>query len=115
MISDLSPYYVRYMKTPAAAEVTSKFAGRIAQLTDSVALSLPRDRVAEVGQFFATLLVLQGEDGISTDIKKAITKRFKSWSRKWQGTFAEETSDRCLITMAKSRYAFASRESCCAA
>ncbi|KAH6910221.1 hypothetical protein BKA70DRAFT_1272516 [Coprinopsis sp. MPI-PUGE-AT-0042] len=94
-----TPYYVRYLKTPDAGEITSNFASRIARLTDDDASGLPRDRVAEIGQFFATLLVLQGQSGISVDTKKAVIDRFKSWGRQWRGTFAQDTSDRCLVVL----------------
>ena len=69
------------MKTSAAEDVTSIFAKRIASLTDSDAASISQDRVGEIGQFFATLLVLQGQEGISSETRNGLVARFKKWSR----------------------------------
>lgn len=94
-----TPYFVRYMKTPPAKDVTSIFAVRIASLTDSSTASLSRNQIAEIGQFFATLLVLQGQEGISAETRKGVVARFKKWSRTLAGTFAADTSERCLVTL----------------
>ncbi|EAU91896.1 hypothetical protein CC1G_04663 [Coprinopsis cinerea okayama7 len=95
-----TPYFVRFTKTPAGKDITSIFASRIAQLSDNNTFPLSQDEIAEIGQFFATLVVLQGQNGISEDDKKALLTRFKSWLR---DSFAGDTSERCLAVLNASR------------
>ena len=68
-------------------------------MTDEDASKLTQDQVAEVGQFYATLLLLQGQDGISEDDRKAAISRLTKWQRASSGTFAEETLERCLAAL----------------
>ncbi|RXW23172.1 hypothetical protein EST38_g2714 [Candolleomyces aberdarensis] len=94
-----TPYFARFVKTDAGKDFVPVQTKRIAQLTDEDASKLSRDQVAEIGQFYSTLLLLQGQDGISEDDKKATVSRLTKWQRAYSGTFAEETLERCLAAL----------------
>jgi hypothetical protein len=89
-----SPYFVKYSRTPEAASLTPTQLKRMANAPASFA-NKPDD-VAEACQFLATLLGLQGTEGISAADKKALITKLKTWQRKFRGKFAGETSERCL-------------------
>ncbi|KAJ2918272.1 hypothetical protein MD484_g2141, partial [Candolleomyces efflorescens] len=94
-----TPYFARFVKTDAGKHFVPIQTKRIAQLTDEDASKLTQDQVAEVGQFYATLLLLQGQDEISEDDRKAAISRLTKWQRASSGTFAEETLERCLAAL----------------
>lgn len=57
---------------------------------------MPPDSIAEIGQFLATLLLLQGIAEVDEADKATLVPKLKQWERRFQGRLASDTSERCL-------------------
>ena len=58
------------------------------------------DRVGEVGQFLATILLLQGTADVDEADKRVLIPKLKAWERSFRGRLASETSGRCIAILA---------------
>ena len=70
---------------------------RIGALNDAEAFAVEPDDVAEIGQFLATLLALQGSEGITPEENEAAVARLNKWRRSTSLAFARETMERCVV------------------
>ena len=91
------------MSTPAAEGLAAIETKRIAQVTDALSAELEQEQVAETGQWYAMLLIFQGHDGIDEGDKAGAVARLSKWKQQYNGTFAEETMDRCLGALSNDR------------
>jgi hypothetical protein len=91
------------MSTPAAGGLAAIETKRIAQVTDALSAELEQDQIAETGQFYAMLLIFQGHDGIDEGDKAAAVARLLKWKEQYNGTFVEETMERCLGALNNDR------------
>lgn len=55
--------------------------------------------MAEFGQFFSTLLVLQGLEGIDVGDRKKLFKQILQWVQTMPDGFAVDTCERCLMAL----------------
>ncbi|KAF7320817.1 hypothetical protein HMN09_00168100 [Mycena chlorophos] len=88
-------YFVRYMRSPAAAGLVGMQAKRIAEQFDTIA-TYTADDVASLGQFLSTLLLLQGDEEVETRDKEILVRRMPEWQTKYPGRLAKEVAERCL-------------------
>lgn len=92
------PYFARFSRTAAGSDLGAIQAKRTAEaITANQAFTA--DEVAEIGQFLATLLVLQGISGVDQADKDTIVARMRQWERTYPGRLAESTSERCLALL----------------
>ncbi|KAJ7756185.1 hypothetical protein B0H16DRAFT_1538938 [Mycena metata] len=76
-----TPYFVRFLRSPAGNGIAAMQAKRIADSASEI-IVMSVDDVGEIGQFLATLLLLQGIQ-----------------DRKFEGRLASETAGRCLALL----------------
>lgn len=93
-----TPYFVRFARTPAGQGLAALQAKRTAQAVSEISNMGP-DEVGEIGQFLATLLLLQGTAGVDASDKSALVPKLKQWKRTYAGRLASDTSERCLALL----------------
>jgi hypothetical protein len=57
------------------------------------------DEMGEIGQFLATLLVLQGTGDVDESDKAVLIPKLKQWKTIYSGRLASDTSERCLALL----------------
>ncbi|PBK73993.1 hypothetical protein ARMSODRAFT_951537 [Armillaria solidipes] len=96
-VISFTPYFVRFLKTSAGEGLSAVQAKRMVASRDSFNPSTQSLQViAEVCQFLATLLVLEGTEKITTDEQKSLEAMLAAWLRGMPPVFASETCERCL-------------------
>ncbi|KAJ7026695.1 hypothetical protein C8F04DRAFT_1045389 [Mycena alexandri] len=93
-----SPYFVRFLRSPAAEGIAALQAKRIANSASEITM-MSVDDVGEIGQFLATLLLLQGVQDVADEDKAILLQHFPTWERKFSGRLASETAGRCLALL----------------
>jgi len=86
------------MCTPQGKGLAALQTKRTAQATDNID-SMTVDDVGEIGQFLATLLVLQGTADLDELDKAILIPKLKQWERKYSVRLASDTSGRCLALL----------------
>ncbi|KAK0241227.1 hypothetical protein EDD85DRAFT_818116 [Armillaria nabsnona] len=96
-VISFTPYFVRFLKTSAGEGLSAVQAKRMVASRDNFNPSTQSLQViAEVCQFLATLLVLEGTEKITTDEQKSLEAMLAAWLRGMPPVFASETCERCL-------------------
>ncbi|VDB84893.1 unnamed protein product [Peniophora sp. CBMAI 1063] len=100
-----TPYFVRFLRTPAGAGLAALHTKRVAQFADDLTKEANPDRVAETNQFLATLLLVQGTDDVDAADKDALLPKLKTWRSmsKFRGRLASEASDRVISLLTNDR------------
>ncbi|GLB37343.1 putative MYND finger [Lyophyllum shimeji] len=93
-----TPYFVRFLRTPAGQGIAALQTKRTVQDAPSIG-SMTADEVAEIGQFLSTLLVLQGIAEVDEADKAILIPKLKQWERTFPGRLASDTSTRCLTLL----------------
>ncbi|EPQ55231.1 hypothetical protein GLOTRDRAFT_116208 [Gloeophyllum trabeum ATCC 11539] len=88
-----TPYFVRFLRTDAGRGLAALQATRMASLEADDARP---EQTAEMCQFLATLLLLQGTSDIEDADKRKLVMKLQLWKRKHNSSYASETSERCL-------------------
>ncbi|KDQ50887.1 hypothetical protein JAAARDRAFT_41677 [Jaapia argillacea MUCL 33604] len=91
-----TPYFVRFIGTPDGHGIAALQAKR---MNESEVEHTDRDQIGEMCQFLATLLLLQGVNGIDADEKASLVKRLKKWERTFPGRLASTASSRSLAIL----------------
>ncbi|KAF4563121.1 hypothetical protein EYR36_003560 [Pleurotus pulmonarius] len=94
-----TPYFVRFLKTPGGQGIAGLQTKRTAEDAADIE-KMDVDRVGEVGQFLATILLLQGTADVDEADKRALIPKLKVWERSFRGRLASETSGRCIAILA---------------
>ncbi|KAJ8503538.1 hypothetical protein ONZ45_g10774 [Pleurotus djamor] len=97
-IVSYTPYYVRFMASPAGQGIAALQTKRVAAEADKIS-TMSADDVAEIGQFLATILLLQGIEGVDENDKKTLIPKLRLWQRSFPGRLASETSMRCFALL----------------
>lgn len=92
------------MRTSAGHDIAAIQASRTAAEASAIGSSMDVNDVGEIGQFLATLLVLQGVDGISEADKNTLIPNLRQWRKKFAGRLASDTSERCLAMLENDRW-----------
>lgn len=66
------------------------------------------DEVGEIGQFLATLLVLQGAADVDESDKGILIPKLNQWKRTYSGRLASDTSERCLALLNNDSFVLSS-------
>ena len=94
------PYFVRFSGTPAGAGLVVLQAERILADKDNFNPgNKPIDEIAELGQLFSTLLVLQGVQDIKEEDRKKLFALMLQWVKTMPPVFAVEVVERCLMIL----------------
>jgi hypothetical protein len=80
---------------------------RTAQAMNDIS-SMSVDEVGEIGQFLATLLILQGTADVDESDKAVLIPKLKQWRRTYSGRLASDTSERCLALLRDDPFVFSS-------
>ncbi|KAK0486316.1 hypothetical protein IW261DRAFT_1454884 [Armillaria novae-zelandiae] len=97
-VISFTPYFVRFLKTEAGQ------AKRMVASKDSFNPSTQSLQIiAEVCQFMATLLVLEGTEQITADEQKSLEAMLAAWLRGMPSVFAKETCERCLSLLSSDQ------------
>ena len=77
----------------------------VAKFADALTAEGSPDRIAEVNQFLATLLLVQGIDGVDPADKDALLPKLRTWKStpKFRGRLASEASDRVISLLGLTR------------
>ncbi|KAF7976421.1 hypothetical protein HWV62_6835 [Athelia sp. TMB] len=98
-----TPYFVRFQRTPAGADLASFQAHRTASAAPEATAAMDIDTVGEIVQFLATLMLLQGTAGLglSEGEEKSLLKILKGWETQYRrsGRVAEKASGRCIALL----------------
>jgi hypothetical protein len=86
------------MRTSQGQGLAALQTKRTAQAAADIS-SMTVDDVGEIGQFLATLLVLQGTAEVDESDKAILVPKLKQWKRTYSGRLASDTSDRCLALL----------------
>ncbi|KAK0195913.1 hypothetical protein F5146DRAFT_1027648 [Armillaria mellea] len=96
-VISFTPYFVRFLKTEAGQGLSAVQAKRMVASRDSFNPSTESLQIiAEVCQFMATLLVLEGTEKITADEQKSLEAMLTAWLHGMPSAFAKETCERCL-------------------
>ncbi|KAJ6520620.1 hypothetical protein DFH09DRAFT_1373358 [Mycena vulgaris] len=90
-----TPYFIRFLRTPAGEGIASLQAKRVAGAVDAISM-MSVDDVGEVGQFLSSVLLLQGVQDVAQEDKEILLQHLPIWERKYRGRLASETASRCL-------------------
>ncbi|KZV74478.1 hypothetical protein PENSPDRAFT_601290 [Peniophora sp. CONT] len=104
-VASYTPYFVRFLNSPAGEGLAALHTKRVAQFADDLTKQAIPDRVAEANQFLATLLLIQGPDGVDPADKQALLPKLKTWKNMpiFRGRLASEASDRVLSLLTNNR------------
>lgn len=92
-----TPYFARFCTTDAGRGLTVLQTRRITALSGAEANKLDHENVAEITQFYSTLLLLQGQEGIPPEDKRAVIIRLKRWRTMFKNfAITEQQIERCL-------------------
>ena len=85
------------MRSPAGAGMTTEHARRMIRFQEPPEVNLDAaNLVAEIAQFLSTLIIVQKME-ITPEEEEELIKKLKAWRAKYQGYFAVETTNRCLM------------------
>ncbi|KAJ7146029.1 hypothetical protein C8R44DRAFT_756403 [Mycena epipterygia] len=93
-----TPYFIRFLRTPAGEGLASLQAKRIANAVNEVG-AMSVDDVGEILQFCSSILLLQGVQDVDEEDKAILRKHLPDWERKYRGRLASETAGRCLALL----------------
>ncbi|KAJ7452172.1 hypothetical protein B0H11DRAFT_2074643 [Mycena galericulata] len=93
-----TPYFIRFLRSPAGAGLAALQANRVANNVDEIP-TMSVDDVGETGQFLSSLLLLQGTQDVSAEDKAILVQHLPDWERKYRGRLASDTAGRCLALL----------------
>ncbi|KAJ7686830.1 hypothetical protein B0H17DRAFT_940099, partial [Mycena rosella] len=93
-----TPYFIRFLRTPAGEGIASLQAKRVANSVGEIG-RMSVDDVGEIGQFLSSLLLFQGVQDVAEEDKAILREHLPIWERKYQGRLASETAGRCLALL----------------
>jgi hypothetical protein len=97
------PYFIRFARTPAGQGLAVLQTKRTAEAAAYIG-NMSADHVGEIGQFLATLLLLQGITDVDEGDKKTLIPKLKQWNRTFAGRLASDVSERCLALLTDDPY-----------
>ncbi|KAJ7353390.1 hypothetical protein DFH08DRAFT_692711, partial [Mycena albidolilacea] len=89
-----TPYFIRFLRSSAGAGLAALQAKRVASAVGEIS-TMNADEVGEIGQFLATLLLLQGVQDVAEEDKTIILQHCPIWARRFPGRLASDTAGRC--------------------
>ncbi|KAF8891872.1 hypothetical protein BD779DRAFT_153864 [Infundibulicybe gibba] len=93
-----TPYFVRFARTPAGQGLAALQTKRTAAAVDEID-QMSADEVGEIGQFLATLLLLQGIGEVDPADKAILIPKLRKWERVFSGRLASDVSERCIALL----------------
>ncbi|KAK0459188.1 uncharacterized protein EV420DRAFT_1538791 [Desarmillaria tabescens] len=99
-VISFTPFFVRFLQTSAGQGLSAVQVQRMIASRNSFNPSTQSlHTIAEVCQFLATLLVLEGTEKITADEQKSLEEMLSGWLRSIPPVFASETCERCLTLL----------------
>ncbi|KAJ7160916.1 hypothetical protein C8R46DRAFT_1105960 [Mycena filopes] len=95
-----TPYFVRFLRSPAGAGLAAMQAKRVANSVNEIPM-MSVDNIGEIGQFLATILLLQGIEEVADEDKAILLQHLPIWERRFRGRLASETAGRCLALLSE--------------
>jgi hypothetical protein len=86
-------YFARFVKLPVSRGMAALQVERMAG--EEFPGNYNPDELGEMGQFLSTLLMFQGDADVQPQYKAALLPKLKVIERRYRGTLAGETAERC--------------------
>ncbi|KAI0346136.1 hypothetical protein BDW22DRAFT_1425659 [Trametopsis cervina] len=100
-----TPYFIRFLGTPAGRGIAALHLHRVLQFSEALTDASDADSIAEVNQFLATMLLVQGIADVDAEEKKAVLVPLRAWVRKpaFRGKLASDASERVVWLLTEDR------------
>ncbi|TFK45098.1 hypothetical protein BDQ12DRAFT_642268 [Crucibulum laeve] len=98
-----TPYFIRFCRLDASKGLAVIQTKRVAAAIDEILTMTPND-AGSIGQFLATILLLQGTGDVDPKDSKILLPKLKLWQRRFSGRLAEDTAFRVeMLLMSRGK------------